>query len=147
MLLTAGVLSLAAAVMFVARLQRLDGTDPARLIGQLRLAQWVAVALAMLGGAPIGLAVVTSATDPLAHLDLALGIGFVLTAGLVLHRDPVQALRLAAAGFMAHALVQIAHGRGWLTPGLAPMWFIAGCASYDVALAAVCFWAARRARP
>ena len=142
-LLTAGVLSLSAAWAFAVRLRRLEVTDPARVIGELRLAHWAAVVLASLGGIPIGLAVAGSAI-PLAHLDATMGVATVVLAGVVLYREPPQALRLASAGFIAHALLQLVHRPGWLPADLAPMWYTAGSATYDLCMAAICFWAPRR---
>ena len=142
-LLTAGLLSLATAVVFAGRLRRIDASDPTRLIGELRLAQWAAVGLAAMGGAPIGLAV-AGAAQPLAHLDLTFGIAFILLAGAILHQEPARALRLASGGFILHALVALAHRPGWLSPTLSPLWFTAGSATYDVCLAATCFWATWR---
>jgi hypothetical protein len=142
-LLTAGLLSFATAAVFAGRLRRIAMSDPARLVGQLRLAQWAAVGLAALGGAPIGLAV-AGAGQPLAHLDLTCGVAFAVLAGTILHQEPPRGLQFAAGGFVVHALVELAHRPGWLSPGLAPLWFTAGSATYDVGMAAVCFWATRR---
>jgi hypothetical protein len=142
-LLTAAVLSFAAAAVFTVRIRRLEPTDPARVIGELRLAQWSAVLLAALGGAPIGLAA-AEPSPALAHLDATLGIAIVVVAGVLLHREPPQALRLASAAFIGHALVQLLHRPGWLPPDLAPLWYTAGSAAYDLCMAAVCFWAPRR---
>ena len=142
-LLTAGVLSLSFAWVFALRLRRLDAIDPARVIGELRLAQLAAVLLAALGGVPIGLAVAGSAI-PLAHLDATFGVATVVLAGFVLYREPPQALRLASAGFIAHALLQLVHRPGWLSADIAPLWHFAGSATYDLGMAAICFWAPRR---
>jgi hypothetical protein len=81
---------------------------------------------------------------PDAHLDAAIGVGFVALAGLVLLREPRDGLFLAAAAYILHALVDLAHRPGWLSPDLAPRWYIVGCASYDVYIAALCYWARRR---
>ena len=142
-LLTASVLSISVAWVFALRLRRLEATDPARVVGELRLAHWAAVLLASLGGIPIGLAVAGSAI-PLAHLDATIGLATAVLAGIVLNREPPQALRLASAGFIAHALLQLAHRPGWLPADLAPIWYTAGIATYDLCMAAICFWAPRR---
>ena len=143
-LLTAAVLSAAAMTVFAWQLMRTDPSDPARLIGELRLAQWAAMLLSAIGAIPMGLAVAAAPAAPLAHLDVALAIGFVAVAGLVLLREPRQGLLIAAGGFMLHALVDLAHRPGLLSPGIAPRWFIVGCAIFDVYTAAVCYWARRR---
>jgi hypothetical protein len=140
-LLVAAVLSLTALAVFVVRLARLDG-GPARLIGQLRLAQWSALALSAIGAVPIGL-VIFQEHAPLGNLEITIALAFVVLAGLVLQREPRDALQLAAGGFVAHALLDIAHRPGALDP-VAPHWYAVGCAMYDVCFAALCYWARRR---
>jgi len=142
-LLTAGVLSLSAIVALAWRTSRTESNSPERLIGELRLSQWVAILLAATGGVPMGLAIAGSAIAT-AHLDLAIGVAFVGLAGLILQREPRQALLIATGGFLLHAIVDIAHRPGWLSPDLVPRWFIIGCASYDILIAAICYWARRR---
>jgi hypothetical protein len=142
-LLTAAVLSAATLATFAWRLLAVDPDEPARLIGELRLAQWAAVLLAATGAISIGLALGHMAV-PMANWDAAIGILFIGIAGFILQRDPREALLILAAAFVVQALVNIAHRPGWLTPDLAPRWFTIGCAMYDVLLAGVCFWARRR---
>lgn len=141
-LLTAAVLSASGFGVFAWRVARLD-PSPERLVWQLRLSQLAAIALALLGGIPIGLAV-GAAPGGLTHLDAAIGLIFAAVAGYVLRQDPRNALALAAAGFLAHALVNVAHQPGWLEASFAPQWFTVGCATYDVCLAGLCFWARRQ---
>lgn len=129
--------------MFAWRVTQLDPDEADRLIGELRLAQWMAVVLAGVSGIPIGIAL--SRLDvPLAHLDAALSVAFIGVAGFVLQRDPREGLLVASLGFIAHALVDIAHRPGWLPPDLSPRWFTAGCAVFNVYLAGWCFWARHR---
>jgi hypothetical protein len=142
-LLTAGVLSATAASMFAWRVGRIDAERPERLIGELRLAQWAALVLAAVSAMSIGLAVAAPPT-PTAQLDAALGIAFLVLAGLVLLRDPREALLLVSLGFVLHALVDIGHRPGLLSPDLAPRWFTIGGATYDLYLAALCYWLRRR---
>ena len=142
-LLTAAVLSASAAAVFAARVRRTDPAQPARLIGELRLAQWAAVIQAAIGAVPIGAAVVRPDL-PTAHLDATLGVLFVLPAAVILLREPRQALLIAAGGFLLQALVGLAHRPGWLWPDPAPPWFTVGVATYRVCLAAICYWASRR---
>ena len=141
-LLTATILSATASGAYVWRLTRLDEAGPERLIGQLRLAQGAALALAALGAVSIGLAV---AHDPsaLGSVEVTLGLAFVVFAALVLQREPREALLLAVAGFVAHALLNLAHRPGGLDP-VAPPWFSAGGSVFDVFLAGLCYWARRR---
>jgi hypothetical protein len=146
---TVHVLVVAAALSGVAvstlawRVARLDPSSPDRLIGELRVARWAAILLAGVGGISIGLA----AARPgllVGSADVALGVVFVGWAGVVLQRDPREGLLLAAAAFIAHALVDIAHRPGWLSPEIAPHWYTVGCAIYDVYIAGLCYWARRR---
>jgi len=142
-LLTAGILSALAISTFAWRVTQADPEDAERLIGELHLAQWMAVVLAGIGTIPLGLALAEPGA-PLANLDAALAIVFMGLAGIVLQRDPREGLLLASGGFVLHALVDIAHRPGWLSPDLAPRWFTIGCAIDNVYLAAWCFWARRR---
>jgi hypothetical protein len=105
--------------------------------------QWAGVLLAAISAIPIGLAL-AAREAPLAHLDIAVAAIFIGVAGFVLQRDPREGLLLACAGFFAHALLDIAHRPGWLSPDLAPRWFTVGCAIYNVVLAGWCFWVRRR---
>ena len=142
-LLTFAILSGVAVSVFARRITQMDPMQPERLIGELRLAQWAAILLAAAGAIPIGLSVAHQAV-PFGHLDAAIGVAFIGLAGIVLQRDPREALLMVAGGFILHALVDLAHRPGVLSPDLAPRWFTAGCATYDVYLAAVCYWARRR---
>ena len=142
-LLAAAALSLSAIAALAWRIARADPTQAERLIGELRLAQWAAVLLAGIGAVPIGLAIARTA-DPTGNIDAAIGVVFVGLAGVVLQREPREALLIVASGFVLHALVDIAHRPGWLSSDLAPRWYIVGCATYNVGLAAVCYWARRR---
>lgn len=143
MLLTFAILSGAAVSVFARRITQMDPASPERLIGELRLAQWGAILLTAAGAIPIGLSIANQ-NVPFGHLDGAIGVAFIGLAGIVLQRDPREALLLVAAGFILHALVDLLHRPGALSPDLAPRWFTAGCATYDVYLAAVCYWARRR---
>ncbi len=139
----AAALSLAAIATLAWRILRADPAQAERLIGQLRLAQWAAVLLAGVSAVPVGLAV-ARAGDATGNPDVALGVVLLGLAGIVLQREPREALLVAAGGFVVHALVDIAHRPGWLSSDLAPRWFTVGCAVYNVCLAAICYWARRR---
>jgi hypothetical protein len=143
-LLTAAVLAAGAMTLLAWQVIRTDVHAPARLIGQLRLAQFAAMLLSATGAVPMGLAVAATPDVALAHLDVALGVVFVVLAGLVLLRDPRQGLLIAAIAFVGHALIDLAHRPGLLPPAIAPRWFFVGCAVYDVGLAAICYWSQRR---
>lgn len=142
LLLTATVLASTALAAYLWRLGRLDPAGPERLIGQLRLAQWAALVLAGMGAVSIGLAVAHDPA-PLGNVEITLGIAFVIFGALVLQREPREALLVAAAGFLVHALLNMAHRPGGFDP-VAPPWFSAGTAVFDVFFAAICYWARRR---
>jgi hypothetical protein len=142
-LVAAAALSLAAMATLAWRITRTDPGGPERLIGELRLAQWAAVLLAAVAALPIGLAV-ARLSDATSNLDVALGAVLVGVAGIVLQREPREGLLLVAAAFVVHALIDIAHRPGWLSADLAPRWFTVGCATYNVCLAALCYWGRRR---
>ena len=129
--------------MFGWRVSRLDPAEPERLVGELRLAQWAALLLALTAGSSIGLAVAAEHI-PSGTIEVTLGVGFALVASLILTREPRDALLLAAAGFVAHALVDIAHRPGLLSPALIPRWYAVACAIFDVVVGAVCYWVRRR---
>lgn len=142
LILTAALLSAAGLGAFAWRISRIDPSAPERLIGELRLSQFSAIVLSALGAIPIGLAIGAAGTT--VPLDVAFGVVFLTVAAYVLLRDPQEALWLAAAAFVLHALVTVAHRPGWLDPGLAPRWYFIGCAIYDVYMAGICYWASRR---
>jgi len=142
-LFAAAVLSLSAFAAFGWRVSRADPTQPERLIGELRLAQWAAVLLSATGAASMGFAA-AQATIPLGTIDVTIAILYVLLAGFVLLREPRAGLLVAALGFLAHALIDLAHRPGWLSPELVPRWYVAGSSIWDLAMSSVCLWARRR---
>ena len=146
---TVGLIFLAAVLSGLAigsygwRLTRIDPEQPARLIGELHLAQLVAILLAVTGGAWIGLAVHAEA-DPLANVDVTVALITIVIAAISLRAEPRQALLVLAAGFVFHALIDIGHRPGTLSATIAPRRFIVSCAIYDLYIAAICFWTRRR---
>lgn len=143
LILTVAVLSAGATGMFGWRVSRLDPSEPERLIGELRLAQWAAMLLAATAGVSIGLAIANTAV-PFGTIEVTAGVVFVLLAGVILTREPRDGLVFAAIAFVAHALIDIAHRPGLLSPDLVPQSFAVGDAIFDVFIAAVCYWARRR---
>jgi hypothetical protein len=141
-LLTFALLSSTALGVYVWKLSRLDPGGPDRLVGQLRLAQWSALVLAATGAVSIG-STIAHETAPFGTLEVTLGVAFVVLAAVVLHREPREALLLAAGAFVLHALATLAHRPNGLSP-VAPGWYTAGSAIYDLFFAAVCYWARRR---
>ncbi|HEX6323843.1 MAG TPA: hypothetical protein VFZ36_08965 [Vicinamibacterales bacterium] len=138
------LLLLATAVMFASGLAwfswgltRLPLDAPERIVGELRLSQAGATVLAVSAASYAGLAAAAE-TTPGASADVALAGLFAGVALLAHLREPRASLALLAAGFAAHALVDIAHRPG-LLPVIAPRWFAAGGATFDLILAAVCF--------
>ncbi len=55
---------------------------------------------------------------------------------LVLVRPGLDLLALA---FAAHAVIDVAHRPGLLADGIAPRWYLIGCATYDVYIGALCY--------
>jgi hypothetical protein len=128
---------------FALRVARIDPTGPQRLIGELRLSQWMALVLAAVGGAWTGAAAMRAAV-PLGTIEITLAIATMVFAAWTLHHETRQSLQLLSLGFVVHALIDISHRPGWLAADLAPRWFTVGCAAENLYLAAVCYWAQRR---
>jgi hypothetical protein len=114
-------------------------SSPERLVTELRLAQFAALLLALTAGAYVGIAV-THESRLGVGLDIALAMGFLVTAAVTLVRDPRQALTALALAFAAHALVDVAHRPGLLPEGVAPRWYAIGCAVFDVYVGALCYF-------
>jgi len=117
---------------------RLDVNSPARLVAELRLAQFAALVLALFGGIYIGIPLVQEAS-PGAGIDVALAIGFLAIASAAITQEPTRALTLVSLGFAGHAVIALAHGADILPSDSVPEWFSAACAIYDVTVAAVCY--------
>jgi hypothetical protein len=134
-----GFLGLAAGLTWYAiRTTSIPASSPDRLIAELRLSQFAALLLAMTAGVYIGFAV-NFEKQPGVGLDVALAVGFLVIAATTLIRDPRQALTILALAFAAHAVVDIAHRPGLLPDGIAPRWYLIGCAMYDVYVGALCY--------
>lgn len=114
-------------------------SSPDRLVAELRLAQFAALLLAMTAGAYIGFAV-NFENHTGVGLDVALAVGFLVVAATTLVRDPRQALTILALAFAAHAVVDVAHRPGLLVDGIAPRWYLIGCAIFDVYIGALCYF-------
>lgn len=143
LLAVAGALSISALATFAWRVSRGETTGPDRLVGQLRLAQWVAVFLAATTGASIGFAA-TQPSVTVGTIEVTMAFAGLLVAGVVVQSEPRLGLLVAGAAFVGHALFDVAHRPGLLTDVLVPRWFIVGAAVWDLAMAAICFWARRR---
>jgi hypothetical protein len=132
-------LGLAAGLTWYAvRTAAIPTTSPDRLVAELRLSQFAALLLALTAGAYIGFAVAHE-EQPGVGFDVALTIGFLLIAATTLVRDPRHALTVLALTFAAHALFDVAHRPGGLADGIAPRWYLIGCAVYDVYIGALCY--------
>jgi hypothetical protein len=121
----------------------LSGTGLGWLIGELRLTHWMALVIAATAGAWLGLAAAAGA-NRLAGLDVTISVAYIVFAAWVMQRETRAGLVALSIAFVAHALIDVAHRPGWLSPDLAPGWFVVGGAAYDVYLAALCFWVQRR---
>ena len=105
------------------RTSMIPASSPDRLVSELRLAQIIALLLAMSAGAYVGLAVAHEAQLGVGF-DVALAIGFFVVAAATLVRDPHQALTMLAFAFAAHAVLDVAHRPGWPLPDeMAPRWY------------------------
>lgn len=135
--LLAGAAAAAGLGWFSWRLTRLAPDSPDALVGQLRLSQAGAVVLAVTAAIHAGLAAAAEST-PGAAADVGIAGAFAGAALLALLREPRTALGLLAGAFAAHALVDIAHRPGMLTP-IAPRWLAAGGAAFDLVFSAICF--------
>ena len=141
-LLTTAVLSSTAFAMFVWKLTRLDSGGPDRLVGQLRLAQWGALVLAAIAGVSLGLTIAHD-EGPFGSLEVTLAAAFLIVAAVAMLREPRSALYVLTIAFVLHALFDIAHRPGVL-PAVVPQWYAVGSSIYDLCIAALCYWAARR---
>ena len=72
-------------------------------------------------------------------LEVALAMGFFTAAAVAPFRDPREALTILAVGFGAHAVADVMHRPGLLADGVAPQWYIVGCAVVDLVLGALCY--------
>jgi hypothetical protein len=120
------------------RATRIPVGSPERLVAEFRVLRFAALLLALTAGTAIGIAAAREQI-PAGALEVSLAIGFFVLAAVALTKDPAQALTMLAAGFAAHALLDIAHRPGLLSPDLAPRWFYVSCAVYDVAVGALCY--------
>jgi hypothetical protein len=133
-------LGLAAGLTWYAfRTAAIPTTSPDRLVAELRLSQFAALLLALIAGTYVGFAVVHEAQQAVGF-DVALSIGFLVMAATTLVRDPRHALTVLALTFVAHAFFAVAHRPGGLADGIAPGWYLIGCAVYDVYIGALCYF-------
>jgi hypothetical protein len=120
------------------RTMRLAPNAPDRLVAELRLAQIASLVLALTAGVSIGL-IVNQGDRAGLTLELALGLAFFTAASIAPFRDPREALTILAVAFGAHAIADVMHRPGLLVDGVAPQWYIVGCALLDLGLGAFCY--------
>lgn len=142
-LLVACALSTLAAFAFLLRLRALEPDAPARAVGELRAAYAAALMLAMISAAPIGFTLAHAAA-PTAALELALALLFGGIAGVMLTREPREALWIGAITFLAHAALDLAHRPGGLSMEIIPHRYLIGCAVFNSVMAAACSLARQR---
>ena len=142
-LLVASALSAIAAATFVLRVRRHDADSPQRLIGELRAANAAALLLAATGASTLGFTIANGAAAT-AALETAFAMLFIGAAGVMFVRAPREALWLGALGFLAHAILDLAHRPGGLSTDLVPRAYLIGGAVYDACLAGLCFLARQR---
>lgn len=134
---TAAALVAGLSVLMV-RALRLAPAAPDRLVAELRLAQVASLVLALTAGVSIGL-IVNEGPRPGLTLELAIGLGFFVVSSIAPFRDPREALTILAVAFAAHAVADVLHRPGLLVDGIAPQWYITGCALLDLGLGALCY--------
>lgn len=117
---------------------RLAAGSPERLLAEFRMLRFGCLLLALTAGSSIGLAA-AGEHIPSGALDVSFSIGFFVVAFVALTKDPGPALTMLAVAFGAHALLDVAHRPGLLSPLLAPRWFFSSCAVYDVVIGALCY--------
>ena len=138
-LLVAGIALAIILVRLAAAAVRADPDSPARLVAELRLAQFAAMMLALDAGTYVGFALAHESTAG-SGIDVALAVGFLIAASVAAARDPRLALTLLALAFAAHAGVNLLHGAGVLPSESMPPWYATACAVYDVGVAGVCYF-------
>jgi hypothetical protein len=142
-LLVATVLASSGFGVYVWRLLQIPPTEPERLIGELRFAHWMALTLATVGGAWIGLAAGRQ-SQVLSGIDLTIAIGLVITAAFTVQRDVRGALTMLCVAFLTHAVIDALHRPGLMAADVAPPWFTLGCAACNLYLSALCYLVQRR---
>jgi hypothetical protein len=129
---------LAALAWLAVRASAIPSAAPARLVAEFGVVRLASLLLAVDAGISIGVAAAREQV-PAGALDVALAAGFVALAAVAQTKDPRQALMLLSGGFAGHALLDIAHRPGWLSPELGPHWFLIASAVYDVVAGAICY--------
>ena len=137
-LLAAGTALVLALLRMSVIATRADPFSPLRLVAELRLAQFSASLLVLTAGVYIGFALAHESTSG-SGMDVALGVGFLVLASVAVTLDPGRALTVLAAAFAGHAVVDVLHSVGILPAEALPNWYATACATYDVAIAAVCY--------
>jgi hypothetical protein len=120
------------------RALKLAPDDPDRLVAELRLAQLAALALVAVGAGYAGVAVAHPEV-PGTALDVTFAFGFLVLAATATLSEPRQALAILAAAALAHAVLDVLHRPGLLPAGIAPRWFMIGCATQNLVMGALCF--------
>ena len=138
-LLVAGVALAIILVRLALAAVRADPSSPARLVAELRLAQFAALVLTLSAGTYVGFALAQESTAG-SGLDVALAVGFLVLAAIAVTRDPRMALTLLALAFAGHAGVDLLHGAGVLPQESLPGWYATACAVYDIGVAGVCYF-------
>lgn len=129
---------LGALAWLAVRASAISAGAPSRLVAEFAVVRLASLLLALAGGISIGVAAAREQV-PAGALDVGLAAGFVALAAVAQTKDPRQALMLLSGGFAAHALLDIAHRPGWLSPDLGPHWFLIASAVYDLVAGAICY--------
>ena len=117
----------------------IPASSPDRLVSELRLAQIIALLLAMSAGAYVGLAVAHEAQLGVGF-DVALAIGFFVVAAATLVRIGTRRSRCSPSHSPRTPVLDVAHRPGWPLPDeMAPRWYSIGCAVFDAYIGALCY--------
>lgn len=127
------------------RLIREPLDSPARIVGELRLAQLSALVVVFLAAAHAGLAA-ARVEIPGAGLEIALAVGFLAFASTATFREPPEALTWIGVAFLVHAVLDTLHRPGLLPDAIVPGWYARDCATLSVLLAAACYFPVRKRR-
>jgi hypothetical protein len=123
---------------FVSIAVRTPRDSPARLVHELRLAQFAALVLTFTAAVYLGFAV-SHEHRPGIAVDVALASGYLVVSAVVLTLDPRRALGVLALAFLSHAVLDVLHRPGLLPEDVVPRWYIIACAVYDVLIGACCY--------
>ena len=114
-----------------------EHSSPNRLIAELRLAQLSSLLLVFVSGIYVGGTLLSSQVIT-GGFEIAFATGFFMTDCLATTREPSTALKILAASWIAHSILDIAHIKNFMNATTLPPWYPFACALYDIYIALVC---------